>query len=124
MVTRRLLPVAALAALVITVVALGGWPRPGSWAALVGGASATDATVADFVVLLCWTAIALLVVALVSGASPLSRLRKVRRARSLPVAVLIIGLAVLGAGIARHQAGYRVCCADPTTSAKVQTLVH
>ena len=117
---RRLLVAVALAPGVALVVA-HAWPDPGRVFDLLTGHSVTAATESAFLTLLCGLAAAVLAV-VVAGASR-GRARDARPRRALSLAVLVVGLALLGAGLARHD-GYRVCCATPTTAQEAGQLVH
>ena len=76
-----------------------------------------------FIVLLCWLVVVFLAIAGTTALLGASRLPGQRtRARSL--AVVALGLTLLGMGIVRQAAGYRVCCGDQNTAQQVEQLVH
>jgi hypothetical protein len=121
---RRLLVAAGLSAVLITLGVVDGWPDPGRSLDLLTGPSPTTADAAALILLLCWLAVAILVVG--SAVPMLTPLRRVwvTRARGRSLAVLAIGLTILGVGIARHQGGYRVCCANVATTQQAEHLVR
>jgi putative copper export protein len=118
---RPLLIAAGGLALCVALALVGGWPDPGRSFDLLTGRSVTAATESAFVTSLCWLAAMLLVVTVARA------LRKRRRRTAPPrigsLTVVVIGLVLLGAGIAR-QGGYRVCCATPTTAQQAEQLVR
>ncbi len=119
---RRLLFGAAWACLSIAVARVGGVPDLGKSFDLVTG-NVTSATESAFIVLLCWLGVVVLAIAGLLSLLPATRLPRQRtRARSL--AVLALGLTLLGMGIVRQETGYRVCCSDPNTAQQAERLVH
>ena len=120
--TRRLLLAAGGVAPCVALMLVGAWPDPGRSLDLLTGRSVTGATEAAVVTLLCWFGAVILAVS-AGRALRERRPRPTRLARVWPAAVLIIGIALLGAGIARHD-GYRVCCATTTTAQEAEQLVH
>lgn len=124
MLMRRLLPAAGLVALVIALAALVGWPDPGGSLELLSGASVTTARVSALIVVLCWLAVAILAVAAAVASFRSRHRRQVTTMRDRSLAALALGLTMLGIGLARHEDGYRVCCASSATTQQVQQLVH
>ena len=119
---RRLLYASSVLGLGIALAVVGGLPDPGRSVDLLTG-SVTSATESAFIVLLCWLVVVCLAIPGVLSLFPATRLRRPRAlARSL--AVLAVGLTLLGMGIVRNQAGYRVCCSDSTTAQEAEHLVH
>jgi hypothetical protein len=120
---RRLLPVAALAALTTALAVVAGWPELGRSLDRVTGRDVSGATEFAFVGLLCWVMLA--VTTVVGAVDALLAAhqsnRFVRRRRYL--AVVAVGAALLVAGISRQQNEYRVCCASPSTAQQAEQLV-
>lgn len=125
--TRRLALAGLLVVVAVVLARVAGWPDPAAAVRLVtaGAASASDQL--EFVALLCW----LVVIGLLLMASTEAwRERRSRGAgtrvkgRWRTLALLGIGLALLGAGVTKHKAGYRVCCSSAGTAAQVISRVR
>jgi hypothetical protein len=85
----------------------------------------TQAGVGAFIDVACWLTLAVLSVATVVGVW--SRSPGTRPAPSrgrLDVLAVLVGLALLGGGIARHQSAYRACCPTADSAREAQRLVH
>ncbi len=106
----------------VALALFGGWPDPGRAADLLTGRSVSAATESAFVILLCWLAAAFLVVS-TARALRAQHHGRLSRPHVWTLAALVVGVALLGAGIARHG-GYRVCCATPSTAQQAENLVH
>ncbi|MDQ6848171.1 MAG: hypothetical protein M3019_11430 [Candidatus Dormibacteraeota bacterium] len=83
----------------------------------------TSATESAFIVLLCWLGVVVLAIAGVLSLLPATR-RPRQRTHARSLAILAFGLTLLGMGIVRQEAGYRVCCSDPNTAQQAEHLVH
>jgi hypothetical protein len=122
---RRQLTAAALVGLTVGLPVVVGWPDIGRSLDLVTGQGATSASEFAFVALLCWLALAVLsciaAIGVIRDAG--SQVNAVMRRRLWCTAVCAAGLALLLAGIARHQHEYRVCCANAITSQQAEHLV-
>ncbi len=112
----------ATLAVVAALLLVGGWPDPGRSLDLLTGRRVTAATESAFVILLCWLAALFLAVTAVRAFRG-QRRGRTSRPHAASLAMLIIGIALLGSGVARHD-GYRVCCATPTTAQEAEHLVH
>jgi O-antigen/teichoic acid export membrane protein len=119
---RRVILAAGGLTLCVVLALVGGWPDPGRTLDLLTGRSVTGATESAFVILLCWLAALLLAVVAARTFRGQARVRE-RRSQMWSLAVLVLGVALLGAGIARHG-GYQVCCATPATAQQAEHLVH
>lgn len=121
---RRFLTLgAAGTALGVTLVVTGVWPDLARSLDLLTGRSVTGQTESALVSTLCWVAAVALAVGAVWRARPHGRPGRRALALARPLLVLIIGVALLAAGVA-HQNGYRVCCATPSSSQEAQRLVR
>jgi hypothetical protein len=101
---------------------VGGWPDPRASLDLLTGTRVDTTTETALVTLLCWLAVVLLTLTLARSIRP-ARRASTSRAGRWPAAVLLVGAALLAAGLA-HQGGYRVCCATPATAHQADQLVH
>ena len=119
---RRALLVLGVVALWVALVVVGGWPDPRASLDLLTGTRVDAATERALVTLLCWLAVVLLTLTLVRSIRPARRASTSRAGRG-PVAVILIGVGLLAAGLV-HQGGYRVCCATPATAHQADQLVH
>jgi hypothetical protein len=122
---QRLLAAMALVLLTVAVAVVTGWPDLGRSLDLVTGSTIDSATESAFLALLCWLAVAVMVGLAVAGAWRAARARRTLSiAGRRSVAVLAVGVALLGVGLAREGNGYHVCCANPTTVQQAEHLVH
>jgi len=122
---RRGAAAVVLISLTIGAAAVLGLPDPGRAVAFLTGSSLTTGTMFALIAALCWTAIGFVVVATVLNAMRPLQLRPNRlTSRTRATAVLIAGVIALGVGVARHQAGYQVCCSTPTSTQRAEQLVH
>ena len=119
---RRLLSGFALLGLTIAVAVVGGLPDLGKSFDLVTG-NFTAATESAVIVLLCWLVVVFLAIVGTMSLLAASRLPG-QRARARSLAVVALGLTLLGMGIVRQAAGYRVCCGDQNTAHHAEQLVH
>jgi hypothetical protein len=115
---------AALVSLAIALATVAGWPDIGRSLDFVTGAGITGATEFAFIGLLCWLALAVMILVSAAGV-----LRQLNHPAALArwwwsVAVLLVGVSLLAAGIVRHQSGYRVCCASSLTVQQAEQRVH
>jgi hypothetical protein len=121
---RRVVIAAALLTLTTALAIVAGWPDIGRSLDLVTGAGITGATGLAAIGLLCWLALAAMISVVAAGA-----LRHLKRRTAVArwlwsVAVLVVGISLLAAGIVRHQSGYRVCCASSLTVQQAEHRVH
>jgi hypothetical protein len=121
---RRVALAAALLMLTTALAIVSGGPDIGRSLDLVTGSGITGATELAFVGLLCWLALAVMISVAAAGV-----LRHVRHRTALArwwwsVAVLVVGVSLLAAGIVRQQSGYRVCCSSPLTVQQAEQRVH
>lgn len=124
-VLRRLGFAGALAAVSYALVVVVGWPDPGRSLDLITGRATTSATELAFIALLCWLVVAVVVVGAMITALEAARGKHIMsRKRWHSLALLAVVLIMLGIGVARHEGGYRVCCASQTTAQQVQSLVR
>jgi hypothetical protein len=121
---RRAIVVGALLALLAGWTALLGWPDIGGTIAFLSGRAVTRAAQFAFVGVLCWVAIAAAVGVAVAGARRPGRQPSTGARTRLALAVLALGITLLGLGIARAATGYRVCCATPGTVHQAERLVR
>ncbi len=121
---RRTVLLATLAGvIVLTLTVTGHRPDVARSLDLLAGRAVTTQTQSAVVALLCWLAALTMAVTATLGAV---REREPGRRGAAAVrclAVFLVGIALLGAGLAR-QDGYRVCCATPTTGREAQQLVR
>ncbi len=103
-----------------TLAVTGEWPDPARSLDLATGRSVTAQTEVAFVAFLAWIAAVAL---MLNAAVPALRGRGRGRAVSAPLVVLVVGVALLVAGVAHHT-GYRVCCATPATTQQAADLVR
>ncbi len=127
MLLRRVLFTTGLIGLMVVLVVVGGWPDPGGSVDFLTGRNVTATTESAFLVLLCWGGIAALT--LLTAIGPARNVRRgrtdpTRRTRARSLAILGLGLTLLGMGIAHQLSGYRVCCADQVTAHQAEQLVH
>jgi hypothetical protein len=116
---------AVLISLTIGAAAALGLPDPGRAVAFLTGSSLTSDTMFALIAALCWTAIGLVVLATALNAMrPFRRPANRLTPRTRAAVVLIVGAIALGVGVARHQAGYQVCCSTPTSTQQAEHLVH
>lgn len=119
--TRRLLAIAAGAAVLAVAVALR-WVDPGRCAALLFGGDLTEANALAVVGGVCWLGAGVIIAVLTSGAwhhaAPPASVA-VRRALLLGGALIVLAL-----GIARHVDAYGVCCADAAGAQQAEQHVR
>lgn len=127
MLLRRVLLTVGLIGVVAALAVIGGRPDPGASLDFLTGRNVTATTESAFLVLLCWGAIAVLTVVATIGASRTVRRRRddpTRRTRVRSLAIVALGLTLLGMGIAHQLSGYGVCCAGQVTAHQAEQLVH
>lgn len=110
--------------LAIALAFVAGGPDIGRSVDLVTGTGVTGATEFAFVGLLCWLALAVLISVIAADG-----LRQLRHPPALArwwlsVAALVVGVALLAAGIVQHQSGYRVCCSSSLTAQQAEQRVR
>ncbi len=125
--TRRLALTGLLVVVAAVLALVAGWPDPAAAINLVtaGAGSASDQL--EFIALLCWLVVIGLL--LMASAEAWRELRSRGGGTTVSgqwrtLALLGIGLALLGAGVARHEAGYHVCCSSADTAAQVISRVR
>ncbi|MEO8898936.1 MAG: hypothetical protein ABI352_09165 [Candidatus Dormibacter sp.] len=99
-----------------------GWADTTRSFDLLTGRAVTQATVFALVALVCWLAVAATAGGVAAGL--LRRRGGARRSVRRGPLALLAGTILLGLGVAHHNSGYGVCCANATTAQQAEQRVR
>jgi hypothetical protein len=118
---QRLVAAAAAAGVFAAAVWLG-WVDAARGIDLLTGRMVTQATAFALVATVCWLAVSVFAGIVITGL--LGGAGATRPSTRRAAAALLAGVALLGVGIAHHNADYSVCCADASTAQQADQHVR